>query len=216
MKLIKKIAKWIGCILLIPVVYLLISFICTAITVNSTTTEETPYTIYLSTNGVHLDIIMPTGNIQDELSENLKDELDNAKYLSFGWGDENFYLHTRTWDDLTFSNAFSAMFLKSSTLMHVTKYNTKRSSWVAIQISISQLTTLNSYIEASFQKDTTGNTIKLEGEGYGVNDIFYRATGSYSCLKTCNTWVNQGFKESKIKACLWTPFDDGLLNKHKI
>ena len=216
MKRIKKIVKWIGCFLLIPLGYVLISFLCTAITVNGTITGETPHTIYLSTNGVHLDIIIPTKNIQDELRENLKDELHITEYVSFGWGDENFYLHTPTWDDLTFSNAFSALFLKSTTLMHVTKYNTKRNSWVAIQISESQLTKLNSYIETSFQKDTTGSIVKLEGESYGENDMFYKAIGSYSCLKTCNTWTNQAFKESTIKACLWTPFDYGLLNKHKI
>jgi len=216
MKRIKKIAKWIGCILLIPVVYILISLLCTAITVNGTTTEETPHAIYLSTNGVHLDIIIQTKNIQGKLSENLKDEIDATEYISFGWGDENFYLHTPTWDDLTFSNAFSAMFLKSTTLMHITKYSAKRNSWVEIQISEAQLAKLNHYIETSFQKNTAGNIVKLEGESYGNYDMFYKAIGSYSCLKTCNTWVNQAFKESNIKACLWTPFDYGLLKKHKI
>ena len=49
---------------------------------------------------------------------------------------------------------------------------------------------------------------------YGANNSFYRANGSYSPIKTCNTWVNDGFKESGLKASYWTLFDFGLLNKY--
>lgn len=211
MKLVKKIAKGIGCILLIPVIYLLIAFLLTAITVNGEeTNEKRPYTIYLSSNGVHLDIILEAIHLHKEY----KDELLVDKYVAFGWGDKNFYLNTPEWSDVTFTNVFNAMFLKSDTLMHVTKYNYIRKSWTAIQISKTQLEKLIRYITVSFKKDGNGSLIKIKGESYGNNDAFYEAIGSYSCLKTCNTWVNQAFKESDIKACFWTPFDDGLLNKH--
>ena len=32
------------------------------------------------------------------------------------------------------------------------------------------------------------------------------AEGSYSCVKTCNSWVNLALKESDLKSCLWTPY----------
>ncbi len=57
--------------------------------------------------------------------------------------------------------------------------------------------------------------ILLNNKGYSYNDDFYEALGSFSCFKTCNSWVNSGLKESDIKACLWTPFDFGLLRIHK-
>ncbi|MBL4888255.1 MAG: DUF2459 domain-containing protein, partial [Flavobacteriaceae bacterium] len=47
------------------------------------------------------------------------------------------------------------------------------------------------------------------------NDDFYKANGSFSCLKTCNSWANSAFKESGLKSCFWTPFDFGLINKYK-
>ncbi|EDP97694.1 DUF2459 domain-containing protein [Kordia algicida OT-1] len=215
MKFIKKTIKWIVCILLIPIVYVLISFICTAITVNGETPQETPHTIYLSTNGVHLDIVISKNNLQEKLRKQLQEKLDDVSYISFGWGDENFYLNTPTWEDLTFSNAFSAMFLKSNTLMHVTTHEVRRNSWVVIQVSEEQLTRLNLFISETFQQDKKRNSVKLLEKSYGNFDSFYKANGSYSCFKTCNTWVNQALKESKIKACLWTLFDDGLLNKHR-
>ena len=84
--------------------------------------------IYLSTNGVHLDIIIP----KKYLSEKLIDGLifhDRAEYIAFGWGDKGFYLDTPTWADLTFSTAVSAMFLKGESAMHVTAYFKKYNNW---------------------------------------------------------------------------------------
>ncbi|MDH7911169.1 DUF2459 domain-containing protein [Winogradskyella sp. SYSU M77433] len=129
-------------------------------------------------------------------------------------GDENFYINTPTWGDLTFNNAFKGMFLKSSTLMHVTQYKSKRSHWIEIKINEIELHKLNNYLYNTFLKDDNGMKIILENQGYTSIDNFYKAKGSYSCFKTCNSWVNSGFKESGLKSCLWTPFDFSLMNKY--
>ncbi|RKN03977.1 DUF2459 domain-containing protein, partial [Aquimarina sp. AD1] len=137
------------------------------------------------------------------------------KYISFGWGDENFYINTPTWGDLTFNNAFKAMFLKSTTLMHVTRYKQKHSDWVEIKINEIELQKLNTYLLNTFERNEKGMKILLKNKGYSSKDDFYKSKGSYSCFKTCNSWVNTGFKESGLKSCLWTPFDFGLLNKYQ-
>jgi len=152
MKFLKKILKLILGVFAIPIIYLLISLLLTSITVNeSEVSLNANKTIYLNTNGVHLDVIIPVSEIDNNLKKGLK--MKDEKYLSFGWGDENFYLYTPTWSDLTFNNAF--------------------------------------------------------------NDDFYKAKGSYSCLKTCNSWVNSALKMSDLKCCYWTPFDFGIINKYK-
>lgn len=213
MKYIKKLFKLILVILSFPVVYTLVALILGSITVNSNQPEsEQTASIYLSTNGVHLDIIIPRKNISKDLLKDLRHTTHN-QYFAFGWGDENFYLNTPTWADLTFKNAFSAAFLKSTTLMHVSRYNFKRTDWVEVKLSKSQLKILNTQILNSF-KVKENSKIILEGSGYTINDNFYKAKGSYSLFKTCNTWVNSILKESNIKASLWTPFDFLLLNKY--
>ena len=215
MKLGKRILKWILYFLLIPISYLIISLILSSITIGRVTENEvSEKTIYLTTNGVHLDIVIPKNNIDSLLLSGLKQE-QSDKYLSFGWGDENFYINTPTWGDLTFKNAFSAMFLKSSTLMHVTRYKSKRSDWIEINISESELNKLNSYLQNTFKTNENGIKIILNNQGYSPTDDFYKAKGSYSCFKTCNSWVNSGFKKSGLKSCLWTPFDFGLMNKYE-
>ncbi|CAM1365373.1 DUF2459 domain-containing protein [Tenacibaculum xiamenense] len=215
MKLLKKIVKYLFYVLAIPILYVLVSLILTFITVDREIKNQvSDKTIYLNTNGVHLDVVIPKENINNKLLKGIRHK-NYERYLAFGWGEENFYLNTPNWSDLTFSNAFKALFLESSTLVHITRYRSIQPDWIAIKISSSELNKLNSYLLNSFQKDTLGSKIILEDKGYSFRDDFYRAKGSYSCFKTCNSWVNSAFKESGLKACLWTPFDFGLMNKYK-
>ncbi|WP_299257981.1 DUF2459 domain-containing protein [uncultured Aquimarina sp.] len=215
MQLVKKTLKYLGVALLIPITYLIVALVCSYIPVTpKTNSEEQNKSIYLATNGVHLDIVIPKNNIDSLLLRGIKREPSDY-YFSFGWGDENFYINTPTWGDLTFKNALKAMFLKSSTLMHVTRYKSIHSDWVQIKISKTELDKLNSYLRSTFKTHENGMKVILENQGYSSIDDFYRAKGSYSCFKTCNSWVNLGFKESGLKSCLWTPFDFGLLRIHK-
>ncbi len=215
MKIFLKILKWFLYFLLIPVSYVIISLIFSYITVNKTKPGlEKNKEIFLSSNGVHLAIIIPINNIGNELLKDLK-YTQNTKYLSFGWGDENFYLNTPSWNDLTFGNAFKALFLKGSTLIHLTRYNHKRKSWIKINITETELKKLNKFISGSFKKGKNGQKIILQNKGYSTNDDFYLAVGRYSLFDTCNSWVNKAFKKSGIKACYWTPFAFGLMEKYK-
>ena len=215
MRIVKKITKWILYVLLIPISYILISLILTTITIDRKEAKTvSDKSIFLSTNGVHLNIVLPKKDIDTLLLNGIKHNL-TEDYISFGWGDENFYINTPTWGDLTFNNAFKASFLKSSTLMHVTRYKQKRSDWLEIKVNESELIKLNSYLLNTFVVNGNGMKIILKNKGYSTTDDFYKSKGSYSCFKTCNSWVNIGFKESGLKSCLWTPFDFGLLNKYE-
>ncbi|WP_299552194.1 DUF2459 domain-containing protein [Seonamhaeicola sp.] len=215
MKLVKKLFKWLLYILLIPVTYGIVSLILTTITVNGKADDTVlDKTIYLNTNGVHLDIVIPKKELDNLFLSDIKHNT-TEHYLAFGWGDENFYLNTPTWDDLTFSTAFKAMFLKSTTLVHVTRYRQKHPDWVEVNLSASELQKLNTYLLNTFETDENGMKTILKNKGYTIIDDFYRAKGSYSCFNTCNSWVNTAFKQSGLKACLWTPFDFGLMNKYK-
>lgn len=215
MKILKKIFKWFLYSLIIPATYIFISLILTTITIDrKTDSKKLNKVIFLSTNGVHLDIIIPKNNIDSLLLTGIKHN-KNEKYLSFGWGEENFYINTPSWVDLSFKNAFKAIFFKSPTLIHVTRYKRKRLGWIEIKVTESELKKLNFYIINTFKTNKNGKKIILKNKGYTLIDNFYKSKGSYSCFKTCNSWVNIGFKESGLKSCMWTPFDFGLINKHK-
>lgn len=162
----KKLIKRTLFILLgLPFLFIVISFLLTYITVNNhTSTESRDKTIYLSTNGVHLDIIIPKRMLPDSVLLGLKYS-GFDQYLAFGWGDENFYLNTPTWGDLTFSNAFNALFLKSTSLMHVTRYPRIRSRWQEVKVNDKELEKLVLFIHRTFSKNEENKKIILEGKG---------------------------------------------------
>jgi len=126
MTILKESLKWLIYILAIPVIYFVLSFILTTITVDKKDkTTACNKSIFLHTNGLHLDIILSKRDIDPNLKNGIKG-IETTSYISFGWGDKNFYINTPTWADLTFGNAFQALFLESTALMHTTRYRRRR------------------------------------------------------------------------------------------
>ena len=175
--------------------------------------EETD-TIYLHSNGIHLDIALHKNSLDWNKFKGLNTH-NNDSIFSFGWGDENFYINTPEWSDLSLTTAFTAVFIKSPTLVHVTNYSFVQNDWKKVAVSQNQLTQINKLLSATFQKDELGNVQILSGKGYTNYDEFYRANGNYHLFNTCNSWVNFIFNKSGLKACWWTPFDFGLLRMYK-
>jgi len=188
--------------------YFIIALILTFITVNDDPVPDRTGSIYLSTNGNHLYLVIKISGLSEEVLDGLEYDKDDD-YLSFGWGDEYFYLNTPTWDDLTFKNAFTALFFITPTLIHVSGYDHRANDWISVQVSSAELEALNHYLADSFRLDSSGNKIIIENRLYSSDDRFYKANGSYTLFNTCNTWVNTAFKQSGLKACLWTPFEFG-------
>jgi uncharacterized protein (TIGR02117 family) len=135
--------------------------------------------IYITTNGVHLDIILPRQSVDSELLNQLI-ITSNIRFVSFGWGDKQFYLNTPEWSDLTFPVALQALFLRSESAMHVTPYQNSYESWNKLKICNEQLNTLNEYIVDSFEKEDLGEIKKIDVSGYGYNDYFYEANKSFT------------------------------------
>ena len=214
MRTVKRVLKIIGIFLCFPLFYLIAAIICSYIPVNTKEVKDANYDLYLSTNGVHLEIVIPKENLSPFLLNNLEHQ-DKEKFVSFGWGDKNFYAHTPTWKDITFSTGFKALFLNTPALLHVSRYKKFKASWIPVRVNQEQLKLLNHYIEESFVKDNYSNPALHPQPGYWKQDNFYTAKGYYTCFYTCNTWVNQALKQSGIKASLWTPFDFGLLSLHQ-
>lgn len=208
------ILKILAVIIAIPILYALVALILTFIPVNTNQEEvgDKLKVIYLNTNGVHLDIVVNKIELKDGFIDGIK-LLEEDQYVSIGWGDKNFYINTPTWGDLTFNVAFKAMLWKSSTLMHVTKYQAKEADWVKVKVTEGQLKRLISFSRASFTEQK-GKAVLLEGYNYGNHDEFYEAQGSYSLFKTCNTWANMALKQAGIKTAFWTPVDWGVIRYH--
>lgn len=179
--------------------------------------------VYIYTNGVHTDIVMPVKNdLQDWGAKipfaNTKSGEIDYNFVGIGWGDKGFYLDTPTWADLKFSTAFKAAFWLSESAMHCTYYRTMKegADCKMIMISRDQYKKLTAFVEKKFDRDEKGNFILIPTKAvYGNNDAFYDAQGTYSFLDTCNTWTNNALKAAGQKAALWTPTDYGIFIHYK-
>ena len=109
MRMLKKIFQWTLIVLTIPLLFGLASLILTYITVpGSDVSHGEKETIYISSNGVHLSIIIPGRMLDDGLRDGLTTS-ENDLYFMFGWGDSLFYLNTPEWSDLTVGVALKAL-----------------------------------------------------------------------------------------------------------
>ncbi len=218
-KMLFIILKTLGILVGIIVVYIALGYFLPFIEVAAKDDgEKKEIPIYIYTNGVHTDIVMPIKNeLHDWSSEipfnNTKSKKSDYRYVGIGWGDKGFYLDTPTWADLKFSTAFKAAFWLSESAMHCSYYREMREGedCKMIMISKNQYLQLVKFVDNKFDKDPDGKNILIPTKAvYGDNDAFYDAKGRYSFLDTCNTWANNALKAAGQKAALWTPTDYGI------
>ncbi|MFK7824615.1 MAG: TIGR02117 family protein [Oligoflexales bacterium] len=209
--------------LLIPLVpifiYLFISLLLSLIPVGELHSANPPdrIPVYLSSNGVHVNFILPVMNPWFDWrlhisSKKHKIYFNETNFLSFGWGDRDFYLKTREFSDLTLSSAFSAMFLDSPSVMHVLVYKKEPiiKEWVKrIFVDKEQYLKLTSFILNSFANPDDITPVPC-CPYYPGHDQFYPAKGSYDLFFTCNTWIVEGMQKIGAKTALWSPYPLGI------
>jgi uncharacterized protein (TIGR02117 family) len=198
--------------------YILAALGLSHITVNDNPAPSDDVEVFINSNGVHTDIVVPIKNEVKDWSRDIlythtksKDSII-MKYIAFGWGDKGFYLDTPQWSDLKASTAVKAAFYMGTTAMHTRFYKDMKLDDECVRITISKkdYKDLIKYINDSFQLDEGKKIRWIANRSYGQYDAFYEANGKYSLFYTCNTWANNALKAAHQKAALWTPYDKGI------
>jgi uncharacterized protein (TIGR02117 family) len=110
------------------IVYIVAVLLLSRIPVNSDRTHDAAeIPVYIMTNGVHTDIVVPVKNAIVNWTREIRfghtrSQDSIANYIAFGWGDKGFYLDTPEWSDLKASTAFKAISGLGSSAMHTTFY----------------------------------------------------------------------------------------------
>lgn len=204
-------------------IYFIAAFFLSRIQIKNEQASDADIPAYILSNGIHTDIVVPVKNDVLNWNQIIDPEHTLSKdstlnFLAFGWGNKEFYLETPTWNDLKASTAFKAAFGLSSSAIHVTYYNQLKESkrCKKIMLNKEQYSKLTKYILHSFLLNENLHTTNISTNLiYGDNNAFYEAVGSYSLFKTCNTWTNDALKSCGQKACIWTPFESGILNQYQ-
>ena len=211
MKRFFRVLKILGFSILIALgVYFLAAIVLSIIPVNRNTPKcEATEQLYLSSNGIHVDFVLPTKHLDDSLKNALAID-SSIQFVGIGWGDEKFFLETPTWDDLKWSTVLRSLLLKTPSVLHISHYTRKSKSWEGIALCQTQMENLREYISESFQRSEQQKFLKIGNFGYTQQDFFYRAKGSYNFINTCNIWVNRGLKKAEVKTAIWSPFEWGI------
>lgn len=172
--------------------------------------------IYLISNEIHVGVVVPLSNKVFNwepfiINEYFSDLAQEMQWVEFGWGDRRFYFEMPTWDHFTLGLAADALFLPDPAVMHVglilppsSSSNVRR-----VRISFKTYEMMVKVIQSWFVLKN-GKPILIPGKGYSPLDNFFEAHGSYSIIKTCNTWTSDIFAESGLRHPLWSPTKYGL------
>jgi len=172
---------------------------------------------YVLSNGVHTDLVLPVRSAVIDWRalfdpHDAKAPPPDAEFVAIGWGDRDFYLHTPTWADLTLRRAVGALFGANASLLHVTWLTRAqlRQGAYAMPLSQRQYLALVTHVRGSLPG---GQAAVLPGAGYGPDDTFYEAEGSYHLFETCNTWTGRGLRRAGVPVSGWTPFDFNVVGR---
>ncbi len=195
---------FLGCIVVLSVVYLGAALILELVPVNTAFRDaENGTEVYLVSNGIHVDFVLPIQTRLIDFSELLPYRqfagVDSShRYIFFGWGDRSFYIETPDWHGVSLSTVAEAMLLPTAAVMHVQYTRNKpevSESTRRVLLSNEQYETLVRLIRDSFQTDEAGEFKLIRGKGYGDADNFYAGAGTYHAFSTCNMWTNRLLKK---------------------
>ena len=199
----------------VPIAYLLAALTGSLVPVNRGWTEpEEGITIYLANNGLHSDIVMPVKAQGLDWTPYLprrdfSSPDETAKWIAFGTGEERVYLETPRWQDIKPRTIWSAL-TGGKRVMHVEWVSNPDYVDRAIRVRPEEYRRLWAAIRADFELGPSGRPIRIDHPGYGPSDAFYRATGKFHALRTCNSWSADRLRVAGVKTSVWPPFVQGL------
>lgn len=208
-------------LLALPALYLLAALVGSLVPVNRGWTEPRDgIVVYLISNGVHTDIVMPVRAAglgwATLLPRRDFDQVDpRASLIAFGAGEQHVYLDTPTWWDLKPRTAGAAL-TGGKQVMHVQYVLQPRGEgFRQVRLRPEEYRRLWAAVRASFALDSRGRPQRIDHPGYGPSDAFYRAGGKASMIHTCNIWVADQLRLAGVRTSLWPPFAPGLLWRYR-
>lgn len=172
-------------------------------------------TIYLRSNGIHVDIVMPAQAEGLDWSavlppSHVAEAPAEVRWYGFGAGERRVYLETPTWSDITLKTLWSAL-TGGERVLHVDQTDQPGFDLRAIRLRPEEYRRLWAAIRADFD----GQPRRIDHPGYGPDDAFYQSRGRASAINTCNQWVTDKLRLAGVRTSAWTPFAQGLLWRYR-
>lgn len=215
LKVARRIAGWaLAALAALVVVFALFGWIGSSIPRNGGWREpEQGIEIMVGTNGVHTEIVMPMVTPEkdwrpDFPASDLAVESDEYTHVAVSWGEQEVFLNTPTWWDLRPMTVLRIAGVGGDGLLHVAHYIRPAPSDDnrPLTLTRAQYRRLVAAIERSLPR---GERVRYDG--YGPQDVFYEAPGTYTVTNTCNQWTSDTLAEAGVRTGWWTPFAGGVM-----
>ena len=207
-------------LLAIPAAYMVAALAGSFIPVNAGWREPADgIPVYLADNGIHTDIIMPARAegldwVPIVPPADAAAVPSGAQWVAFGSGEERVYLETPTWWDIRPRTVW-AVLTGSRRVLHVEWVDDPSYAEREIRLRPEEYRRLWAAVRAEFQRGPGGRPVRIDHPGYDCCDAFYRATGRFNALRTCNSWTADKLRLAGVKTSLWPPFTSGLLWRYR-
>ncbi|MEY2976150.1 MAG: DUF2459 domain-containing protein [Prochlorotrichaceae cyanobacterium] len=180
-------------------------------------------TIYITGDWFHTNLVLPVKTDQFNWQNYLDlSEIGQAggkyQYLSFGWGDREFYLNTPTLADVKLSTALQAFMIPTETVLHVQGYYSAPQDYPNYRSKVIKISTVNYLRLANYILNTFKNvdqTVQKISQSHRYSGSFYAAQGHYGIWQTCNDWIANGLREADLNTPLWSGLASSVIHHAK-
>jgi len=178
--------------------------------------SDCPIPIYLQGGAIHTDMILPRRNPYTDWGERLPlakigaQDAQETAYLSFGFGEQHFYMGEPGSLLLRSPDGLRALFWANSSIVFVNPIGQVPATAQCIGLTASQYGELVQYIESSFQRNSEGELMPL-GWGFQTTGQFFQGQPGYSLLFTCNHWTAAGLDRAGVPTPLLPLLSQSLL-----
>lgn len=181
--------------------------------------SDCTYPVYVSNvNQFHAELIVPVTTADFDWRSHLNlaqlgPTASTYRYLSFGWGDRQFFMK----GSFDLISIFDALLLSGPSTMHVwghTDEITRLSSQFEVKqiwLSRAEYLKLVRFINGSFRR-TAQASVQYIRPGLYSNSGFYEAVGSYSILQTCNTWTAEALQKANVNTPTWSALAPAVMH----
>jgi uncharacterized protein (TIGR02117 family) len=153
-----------------------------------------PHEVYVVSHGWHTGFVIPSAKVYEAIPS-LEPRFGPSVYIEFGWGDKKFYQSK----EITTGLALRAILWPTETVVHAVAVPQDVRGYFGhsrveqLCLNDKALSSLVKFISNSFSKNRSGE-VELLAKGIYGDSQFYKGTGDYHILNTCNEWTAKGLK----------------------
>lgn len=156
--------------------------------------DERPIPVYIISHGWHAGIAIEASAIEAYLPDH--EEMPQAQYLKFGWGDGRYY----TDSEAGFRLMMRAALWPTRSVIHVVGIDIPVESYftgseiIRIQVTEEGAQKFGEFVEERFRR--TDGEVQAAAPGLYTNSMFFEAHGFYYLPKTSNVWTARALRQT--------------------